>query len=288
MNLKQLKTLITSLSVVSCSSQTFYKKIDSSNLDLLSEESMMRFDTKRIDQTDSSSKDTIQKAILACHANKFIKGMGLLEDQMQQNKSNPFYWNALGSCYFLSKEYSKALFFYNVGLEAISAQKNSDQNLAQASILNNIGLIHLQFKRYNEAYDMFSRSLSLSQSLVTPQFNLAQLYVEFNLDDKALAILKPLETKKPNDIDLLYLKSVIFFKKKDYSNSLKELREIKKDYLNRADIVGLYAYNLILDKKLEEAKNIIEKRTYADEFNERNKLVAEKINEDIKEQKAKK
>lgn len=288
MNLKQLLTLLTSLSIVSCSSQNLYKKIDSSKLDLLAEESMMRFDTKRIDQADSATNDNIKKAMLACHASKFIKGMGILEDEMQQNKNNPFYWNALGSCYLLSKNFSKALFFYNVGLEAASAQKSIDSNLAQASIYNNIGLIHLQFKRYNEAYDMFTKSSSFSQTLITPQFNLAQLYVEFNFDDKALSLIKKLEAKNLNDIDLLYLKSVIYFKKNDYTNSLLELRKIKADYLNRSDIVGLYAYNLLLDKKLEEAKNIIEKRTYADEYNERNKLVSEKISEEIKEQKAKK
>ncbi len=288
MNLKQLIPLIASLSLVSCSSQTFYKKIESTNVDLLSEESMMRFDTKRIDQADSTAKDSITKAMLACHAHKFIKGMGLLEQQMQQNKTNPFYWNALGSCYLLSQNFSKALFFYNVGLEAAGAQKNPDQNLAQASIYNNIGLIHLNFQRYNEAYDMFSKSLSFSQYLITPQFNLAQLYVEFNLDDKALAIVKSLETKNPNDIDLLYLKSLIYFRKNDFANSLNELKKIKSEYLNRADIVGLYAYNLLLDKKIEEAKSIIEKRSYANEFNERNKLISVKINDEIKEQKAKK
>ena len=288
MNQKQLLILLTSISLTSCSTQTLQNKIESSSTDVLAEESFMRFDSKRIDLADATTRDNIAKALLACHAKKFFKGMSLSENEMQQNKNNPFYWNALGSCYYLSENFTKALFFYNVGIEAAQTTNFFDNSLALASIYNNIGLIHLEYKRFNEAFDMFIKSSTISPSLITPHFNLAQLYVEFNFDDKALLILKNLEAKNPNDIDLLYLKSVVYFRKGNYTNSLAELKKIQQDYLNRADIVGLYAYNLLIDKKLEEAKNIMDRRTYANEYNERNKLISEKINEEIKELKAKK
>ena len=46
----------------------------------------------------------------------------------------------------------------------------------------------------------------------------------------------------------------------------------------------MYAYNLMKKNCLTEARNIIEKRLYADEYNQRNKLLLEEINQRIKEQ----
>jgi len=283
--LKLLTLTLTSFSLANCSSTSLNNKIELSTLDILSEESMMRYDSKRIDRIDSLVTDVITKASLACHQNKFIKGFGLLENSMQENKNNPFYWNALGTCYLINNDSNKAIFFYSIGLEAIRSAKNVEKSLAEATLYNNIGLIHLNYKRYNEAYDMLNKSILIQPNLFTPKFNLAQLYLEFNFNDKALALLKALEAINPNDVDLLFGISLIHFRNKDYKKSLQTLKKIKNDYLNRADIVGLYAYNLLLNNQLEEAKKIIEKRLFADEFDDRNKIVQDEINEKIKESK---
>jgi predicted Zn-dependent protease len=210
--------------------------------------------------------------------------MGILEVEMHKNKTNPFYWNALGTCYSLSKDYTKALFYYDLGVEALAIIKDQSKVLAEATLANNIGLIHLNFKRYNEAFDSFSRSKNLLPNFFTPQFNIAQLFMEFNENDKALEILKKLEVKNPDDIDLLYSLSLIYFRKNDLDKSFAAIQRVKSTYLNRPDIVGLYAYNLMKKNRLAEAHEIIEKRLYADEYNQRNKILLEEINLKIKEQ----
>jgi tetratricopeptide (TPR) repeat protein len=147
-------------------------------------------------------------------------------------------------------------------------------------------LIHLKQRRYKEAFDLFSKSRSLLPNFFTPQFNIAQLFLEFNENDKALEVLLKLQEKNPNDIDLLYSLSLIYFRKNDFDKSFSSITRIKKNYLNRPDIVGLYAFNLMKKNRLSEAKEIIEKRIYADEFDNRNKILLEEINQKIKERTA--
>lgn len=270
-----------------CSTQSFNNQIQKEQYDLLAEESFMRYNTNRLSAMESPNKDFLTQALVACHQKKFTKGMGLLEEKMHSQKTNPFYWNALGTCYSLSKDVTKALFYYGLGVEATRAS-NKDMNdkeraLAEALISNNTGLIHLGFKRYNQAYDLFKKASGIVPNFFTPEFNIAQLYIEFNENDKALEILKRLETKNAEDIDLLYSLSLIYFRKNDLEKSFAYINRIQRDYLNRADIVGLYAFNLMKKNKLEEAKLILEKRMYAAEYNQRNEMILDIVNQQIKE-----
>ncbi len=73
------------------------------------------------------------------------------------------------------------------------------------------------------------------------------------------------------------------FRLNDLNKSFNYVTKINKDYLNRADIVGLYAYNLMKKNRLEEAKLILEKRLYANEYNKRNELILDEVNQKIKE-----
>ena len=280
----KLNLFLLSTILIGCAGQNFSKKIETADVDLLKEESLMRYNTNRLELMDGTEKDFISKSLLACHQRKFIKGLGILETEMHKNKTNPFYWNALGTCYSLNKNYTKALFYYDLGLEALAMTKDQTKVLAEATLINNIGLIHLSFKRYNEAYDSFKKANSLLPNFFTPEFNIAQLYIEFNENDKALEILKKLEAKNPDDIDMLYSLSLIYYRKKEMDKSFTTINRVKKNYLNRPDIVGLYAYNLMNKNRLIEAKEIIEKRLYADEYDKRNKVLLEEINQKIKEQ----
>ncbi len=290
MSMKKLTTLtILSLSILgaSCAGPSFNNQIQKDQYDLLAEESFMRYNSNRLAAMDSPKRDFISLALISCHQQKMTKGQTLLEEKMQQNKTNPFYWNALGTCYSLSKDYTKAIFYYELGMEATRANNkdfnDNQKKLAEAVITNNIGLIHLTFKRYNEAYDAFKKSNTIVPSYFTPDFNMAQLYIEFNENAKALDLLKKLEAKNNEDIDLLYSLALIHFRMNDMDKSYQYISRIHSDYLNRADIVGLYAYNLMKKNRLVEAKGILEKRLYAPEYNKRNEMILDEVNQKIKD-----
>ena len=281
-------SLTSAILAVSCASgPKFNNTIQTDKYDLLSEESFMRYNSGRLSAMESPKRDFISLALVACHSEKITKGLGILEEKMHQNKTNPFYWNALGTCHAISKDYTKAIFYYELGLEATrSGNKDAtdaDKKLAEAVLTNNLGLIHLTFKRSNEAYDAFKKANSIVPNYFTPEFNIAQLYLEFNESTKALEILKRLETKNAEDIDLLYSLSLAYFKQNDMDKSYQYITKIQKDYLNRADIVGLYAYNLMRKNRLEEAKSILERRLYAPEYNARNEMILDEIKQKIKD-----
>ncbi|MBC7428840.1 MAG: hypothetical protein H7336_09535 [Bacteriovorax sp.] len=283
-----IATLAIATLAVSCAGgPSFNNTIQKDQYDLLSEESLMRYNSNRLQAMESPKRDFISLALVACHQDKIMKGMGLLEEKMQQNKTNPFYWNALGTCNTLSKEYPKAIFYYELGMEATRASNkdlnDADKKLAEAVISNNLGLIHLTFKRYNEAFDAFKKANTIVPNFFTPDFNMAQLYIEFNESAKALDILKRLEAKNNEDIDVLYSLSLAYYKENDMDSSYKYITKIQHDYLNRADIVGLYAYNLMKKNRLVEAKTILEHRLYASEYNQRNELILDEVNQKIKD-----
>lgn len=286
-NKSKMALLSLAVLAVSCAGPSFNNSIQKDQYDLLAEESFMRYNTNRLQAMESPKRDFIALALVACHQQKFTKGQGLLEEKMHQNKTNPFYWNALGTCYSLNKDYPKAIFYYGLGMEA-TRSSNKDMNdsskkLAEAVISNNLGLIHLVMKRYDEAYDAFKKANTIVPSYFTPDFNMAQLYIEFNENQKALDLLKKLEAKNNEDIDLLYSLALIYFRQNDMDKSFQYITKIQRDYLNRADIVGLYAYNLMRKNRLVEAKAILEKRLYAPEYNKRNEMILDEVNQKIKD-----
>ncbi|NOT78586.1 MAG: hypothetical protein HOP07_06235 [Bacteriovoracaceae bacterium] len=286
-NLKILYTTSLALLVTGCAGTSFTNQIQNDKYDLLAEESFMRYNTNRLAGLESTNKNFISLALIACHQDKISKGLSLLEASMHENKSNPFYWNAVGTCYTLSKDLTKGIFYYELGLEAAresnKALSESNRKTAESVITNNLGLIHLKFKRFDDAFDSFKKSNLLTPNYFTPQFNTAQLFIEFNENNKALTILKNLETKNSADIDLLYSLALIYYRKNDYDTSFSYVSKIQADYLNRADIVGIYAFNLMKKNKLVEAKAILEKRLYANEYNRRNELILEEVNQKIKD-----
>lgn len=279
---------ILAMGLTSCASNSFKKKIESAENDAINDESFMRYNSNRIDTFEKKSTNDISKAQAACHEEKFTKGFDLLEDQMQQQKTNPFYWNALGTCYYLKDQTAKAQFYFDLASESLKAYKNSDKNLAEANIENNLGLIHLKYKRFNEAFDSFKKSSSLAPNYLTPKVNMAQVYLEFNQNERALDILKSIEPKAHGDIDILYSMALAYFRMGNYDQSFNTMIKINRNYLNRPDIVGLYALNLIKKNRYIDAKTILEKRIVAEEFENRNKQILENVNNIIKDQDKKK
>ncbi len=233
------------------------------------------------------SNELITSALSLCHQNNQSDGLLKLEKVMTNEKTNPFYWNALGICFALSNKPLKANFYYDLGIEALSSYKGSDKKQIEAAILNNIGLIHLSFKRFNDAFSLFKKAEKLSPLNFSIQGNIAQVLLEFKYDDKALAILEKLENTKSGDRDVLYSIALIYSRKNDFENALLALSKIKPQETTRADVSGIYAYNLVKTNQLQLAFNVIKNRQSADEYNSRNKILEKEISAKYEEFKEK-
>jgi tetratricopeptide (TPR) repeat protein len=236
----------------------------------------------------------ISKSLTACHQSEFEEGKSTLEKVMTTEKSNPFYWNALGICFALSNQLQKAMFYYELGLESVVLYKGTDKKLAEATLVNNIGLIHLYNKRFNESYFAFKRAEALAPDTFGIQLNLSQLLLEFKHDIKAMTILKKLEAMRPGDADVLYSLALVYSRSNEYEKALLTLAKITPETSTRPDVAGLHAFNLLKTNQLTEAKSIIEKRLTSygkgdfDEYNKRNKILEKEISAKLDEQSAQK
>ena len=164
-----LKISLLSLAIVGCSSET-YQEVGSYNPNSL-----------------------IAQSLNSCHQKDISEGKKALEKVMTNEKANPLYWNALGICYTLSNQPLKANFYFELGLEAITLYKGADKAFAEAALINNIGLMHLSYKRFNDAYTAFKKAELLAPENFSIQLNISQLFLEFKHDEKALIVLKKLE-----------------------------------------------------------------------------------------------
>lgn len=231
--------------------------------------------------------DLISKSLALCHEKDISEGKARLEKVMTNEKANPLYWNALGICYSLSNEPLKANFYYELGLEAIALYKRADKNFAEAALINNIGLIHLSHKRFNDAYVAFKKAEVLAPENFSIQLNQVQLFLEFKYDEKALTVLKKLESSRPGDNEVLYSLALVYSRKSDYEKALLSLSKINSELTARPDISGLFAYNLLHTNQLPDAMAMIDKRKNLDqyeEYNKRNKMLEKEITAKLKEQ----
>jgi len=229
----------------------------------------------------------ISNSLIACHDNDIAEGKKTLEKVMTNEKSNPQYWNALGLCYSLSQEPVKANFYYDLGLEAIGQYKGIDKKQLEATLLNNMALIHLSYKRFNDAYLTFKRAEALAPEIFNIQLNISQLLLEFKYDDKALVILNKLETLRPGDTDVLYSQALIYTRKNEYEKALVTLSKINSAKNTRPDIAGVYAFNLLKINQLTDALAVIDKTHNTKGYEEhisRNKVIEKEIEAKLKEQ----
>lgn len=233
--------------------------------------------------------DLISKSLVLCREKDISEGKSRLEKVMTNEKANPLYWNALGICYSLENQPLKANFYYELGLEASALYKSADRKFAEAALINNVGLIHLLHKRFNDAYVAFKKAEVLAPENFSIQLNQSQLFLEFKYDEKALNVLKKLESSRPGDMEVLYSLALVYSRKNEYEKALLSLAKINNELTVRPDISGILAYNLLQTNQLPEAMAVIDKRKNLDkyeEYNKRNKILEKEISAKLKEQSA--
>ena len=134
-----------------------------------------------------SEKDTLRylhkkdKHLEMCHGNKKKKGIDRLKSKAHKKNGDFHYWNNVGICYFLAKDYSKSLFYFHLSLE------KSPSNFS-SKVFNNIGVVHLHLTHYRQALTFFLKA-SKKKTQLTPNLNLAYLYTMFGHDKMAKDVL---------------------------------------------------------------------------------------------------
>ena len=95
-----------------------------------------------------------------------------------------------------------------------------------------------------------------------PRFNLAQVFLEFNLVDKALIVLEDLHRSAQSDPDLLFSLASAYLMKGRTKNAMGILDKIPNEFREREDIALINAVTLYEQRNYYAAKEVLEATTF--------------------------
>jgi len=240
--IRMFSSFIICFFLASCASQNKRRNIPNKQHDGLRFESLNRYDSNRLSSVNKYVSD-----IAKCHQNQYTDAYKSLKQKLEKEKSNPLYWNQIGTCYLLNQKYTQAKFYFTLALGAIDTSiKKNKRSKYKAIIMNNLGLNYLRLKKYNLAQDHFQRATELNPRFLTPKYNKTQIYLKFGLFGKAETLLSFLYKRNKNDVDFTYSLGHLYLMKNQYSKAKHYFALLPKMYLTRDDIATNYAMTLFM------------------------------------------
>lgn len=239
----------------SCASFQNPRAIKEAQFDGLKFESLKRYDGLRLDKPLKS-----QSTIAMCHKKDYNKANEIFKEKLDKNLNNYLYWNQISTCYILKKNYTQARKFLDI---AISTAKTNKQ---KSTVLNNIGVVHLENQNYHEAKDYFKKSIELSKKSLTPRYNITQIYLKFGLYGNAQKELRLLLKQNAQDVDFLNSKAHLELMQNNFKNALVYFNRIPKSYRTRDDIATNMAMTYFMLGLYENAKKTLKNADKKDSF----------------------
>ncbi|MCK5884118.1 MAG: hypothetical protein KAG61_10530 [Bacteriovoracaceae bacterium] len=218
-----------------------------SRYDSISNESVNRLPQPKLEKMEDP-KDPINSGISLCYRGMYQRAFKVFDNAYERYKTHPGYWNQVGSCYLIKKDYRKALLYYN---KALGVQSK------YAPAINNFGVLYLRQGKDQLAIEAFKKASKINSFSLTPMFNLAHLYLKYGALNKAYNILHVLYKKNKNDVDVLSALGSYNLMLGNAKNAVGFFKKIDESHLKRADIALNYAYALKKIGNTGDAKNII-------------------------------
>ncbi len=240
-------------SLMGCSTGHLASKVSDEKFDGFKEESFLRYTGDRLKRIE----DKRYSHLSLCYQGDIEEGLAALKDELEDQKKNPDYWNQVGMCYFLQKNYPKAEFYFNLSLD-----QKSNRYFAPA--INNLGILKLKDRHYEEAIELFKKAKGRNHKV--PLFNLSQVYLEFNLIDKALVVLEDLRREIKTDPDLLFSLASGYLMKGNTKKAANYLGQIPSQFRKREDVSLINAITLYEQKKYYAAKDVLNDQNFVNYY----------------------
>ena len=122
--------------------------------------------------------------------------------------------------------------------------------------MNNLGVIYVQQKRWQEALEAFKRASKVNARALTPQLNMAHLYIKFGQLEKARRMLTNMRQTFSDDPTVNAMLGTIALYKKNYPQAIMSFNFIPNQLLWRADYSLNYSLSLYLNGDKAKAKQI--------------------------------
>lgn len=211
-------------------------------------------------------QDTLSLIIFNCYKGQFDDAFQMIEKHYAEYKTNPSYWNQVGSCYYLQGEFSKAILFYN---------KSRDFSANYAPALNNLGVVYEKQGRFQKALVAYKKASELNAFSSSVNLNLARLYLKFGLSEKAKPLISSLYNRSPKDPLVLNAIAVLALQNQQYLQAVEYYKSLGQVELTKPDFGLNYTLALFYAGKVNEARQFFQKisdvsgelKRYADEVN---------------------
>ena len=234
----------------SCSS-IMERRISDASRDAFKDESFLRYSEDRLTHLESSA----YKGVGLCHSGNYQKGLKILRIQALKKANYSSYWNQVGLCYFIAKNYIKASFYFDLSIE-------KSKKKLYAPALNNKGILHLHHKRYQEALDNLLKARKAAPHLKVPQFNLAQVYLKFYLLAPAQKILSKLHRHNSKDIEVIHSLASVHLLQNQVNKAQRLLASIPTKQQNREDVALLQSLLSYRQEKYLQAMKTLEAQKF--------------------------
>jgi Flp pilus assembly protein TadD len=191
-----------------------------------------------------------ESGIHLCHRGEVKKGLKLLKQEMELKKGNAQYWNQVGTCYFIDREYNEALLYYKIGLSLDS--KNYE-------IYNNIGLLYAKKENYLKSVQFIEKALSLNKQSIVVRYNLASIHFNFSNYNRSIELVHSVYSQASLDPDLNLLLGKNYLHLGNYQQANRYFARIPETYQEDHEIANYYAFSLARVKKFDQANEILKK-----------------------------
>lgn len=233
----------------SCAHTNKAVRVESNQADAFSQESFWRYDQARLSKIAKS--DEMEQGERLCYEKKIEEGIQHIAKQSAKYDKTPAYWNHLSQCYYLAQDYAKSAFALDMGL----AQKASSRELAP--LYNNKAILLHRNRHFDQAKINYEQAIKNAPGTLTPQYNLAQLYLQFSHFEKAGSILKTLNQRYPKDLEIRAHLGVVYLGLGQNDQALRIFNTLDENHSRRSDMAAYIAIAHLENQNPEEAKKFL-------------------------------
>lgn len=213
----------------------------------LSRETLAKTNAVQIEKL-SESQDPIDKGLALCELKKFDEGLKWLDKNYHSFKKHPPYWNAVGVCYLKQGQIRTALLYLNKAIET---------NEQYAPAWNNLGVINLLEGKDQTALVAFEKASGLNKFSQTPNYNLAFLYLQYGLIEKAEKLFLSLLQNSSKDTELRIGLAISQLMLKKIETSVQSFNAVDSELWERPDVGLNYALALYMGNARERARKVL-------------------------------
>lgn len=193
---------------------------------------LMNDETLELVESEKKPEDILEDVSRNCYSQKFEEAFILVDKIYDEYRTNPTYWNIVGNCFTLKKEYRKALLYYN---------KATDINSSYVPSLNNQGVVYAKLGEDQKAIVSFERATASGAFSKVPKFNIGLLYLKYGLYEKAQKIFNTLIGLNQEDVEVLNALAVSHLFQGNAKEALNYYNKIPKRFLSYSHIGINYA-----------------------------------------------